>query len=203
MTFESAIAFFLAVFLFGATPGPGVFAVMARAMAQGATSCVPLAFGMVASDLIYLTLACFGLASIAENWSGFFTLVRIAGAMYLLYLGIQLWRNAKAEYQQTRVVSGYTASLLQGFMISASNPKVILFYLAFLPTFISLSSLNSTDLVLVNLLAFLALMISLMVLAVLSAYLRRKAQSDKAMIFINRLAGSLMIGAAGYLLSRP
>ncbi|WP_228012660.1 LysE family transporter, partial [Vibrio sp. OPT18] len=69
MSLESAITFFIAMFIFGITPGPGVFAILARAMVQGWRKCVTLSLGMICSDLIYLALACFGLATIAENWS--------------------------------------------------------------------------------------------------------------------------------------
>ncbi|MDX2422002.1 MAG: LysE family transporter, partial [Amphritea sp.] len=67
MSFESAITFFIAIFIFGITPGPGVFAILAKAMVEGSRRCFMLALGMVLSDILYLTLACLGLATIAER----------------------------------------------------------------------------------------------------------------------------------------
>ena len=90
MTIESALSFLLAIFIFGITPGPGVFAILARAMVTGAHSCFSLALGMVVSDIIYLILACYGRAALAENWSEAFMVVRIVGAIYLVYLGIKV-----------------------------------------------------------------------------------------------------------------
>ena len=58
MTIESSLSFLLAIFIFGITPGPGVFAILARAMVSGARSCFFLALGMVVSNIIYLILAC-------------------------------------------------------------------------------------------------------------------------------------------------
>ena len=67
MSIESAVTFFFAIFIFGITPGPGVFAILAQALVSGARSCFFLALGMAMSDIIYLILACFGLAAIAES----------------------------------------------------------------------------------------------------------------------------------------
>ena len=139
MSPESAISFFIAVLIFGVTPGPGVFAILARALVSGARSCTWLALGMTISDILYLIAACLGLAAIATHWSELFTAIRILGALYLVYLGWKMW-NAPLELEQAEAKVGASAGILsftQGFLISSSNPKVILFYIAFLPTFIA------------------------------------------------------------------
>ncbi|MCP4882135.1 MAG: LysE family transporter, partial [Gammaproteobacteria bacterium] len=87
MSFESALSFFVAIFIFGITPGPGIFAILARALLHGARSCIALSLGMIISDIMYLIAACLGLAAIANHWSDVFLVVRIAGALYLFYLG--------------------------------------------------------------------------------------------------------------------
>ncbi|QFI36739.1 LysE family translocator [Moritella marina ATCC 15381] len=140
MSFESAVTFFIAIFIFGITPGPGVFAILARAMVEGPKKCIMLAMGMIGSDVIYLILACFGLATIAENWSEVFTAIRYIGAAYLIYLGYkmikalpQIKSDIQAEAVQVETKAQQEGSMLasftQGFLISASNPKVILFYI--------------------------------------------------------------------------
>ena len=203
MTIESALSFFVAIFIFGITPGPGVFAILARALAAGTGRCFYLALGMVVSDIIYLVLACYGLAALAEHWSGVFTLVRIAGALYLTYLGLQMWR-ATGQHQAQREEAGPNnrrLSFLQGFLISASNPKVILFYIAFLPTFIDLKSLSQADIALAALLTLFALLAGLMMIAAGASAARRYISSPQGQKTLNRSAGSLMIGAGAYLFS--
>ncbi len=103
-----------------------MFALLARSLSSGVKPCISLALGMAISDVIYLLLACFGLAVIAEQWAGLFIVIRFIGAFYLLYLGWKMW-NASPE---TSLQSGITDSsfsiakgVLQGFLISASNPK--------------------------------------------------------------------------------
>ncbi len=202
MTFETGIAFFLAVIIFAITPGPGVFALLARAMTQGAWSCFSLALGMAVSDVIYLILATLGLAVIAENWSGAFTFIRIVGASYLIYLGWKMWhQRSQIMAKNTPHVSarGELLSFLQGFLISASNPKVILFYIAFLPTFMDLTVLSHHDIFIASLLCLSGLMIGLMIIAGSASWASQYFRSERAMTGLNRIAGSIMVSAGVYI----
>jgi len=204
MSLESAITFFIAIFIFGITPGPGVFAILARGMTEGARSCFLLALGMTVSDIIYLVLACFGLAAIAEHWGELFTVIRLAGAAYLCYLGWKLW-TSPINLDDTPIEKHPRHGLMsfvQGFLISASNPKVILFYIAFLPTFMDLTILNSQDIMLAAALTLVALMLGLMLIAKMASAARRVFRSHRAMQNLNRTAGSIMVGAGVYLASR-
>lgn len=205
MSLESAITFFIAMFIFGITPGPGVFAILARAMVQGPKKCISLAAGMVSSDLIYLIFACFGLATIAENWSEVFVVIRYLGAAYLIYLGYKMFKalpqvsdevNSQAkELKESRPM----ASFVQGFLISTSNPKVILFYISFLPTFIDLTVLKTQDIVLVSVLSSSALISGLMLIAFGAAKLAKTLKTPLAHKRLNQGAGSIMIAAGSYL----
>lgn len=202
MTFESAISFFIAVFIFGITPGPGVFAILSKALSSGARSCFFLAFGMTISDMLYLIAACFGLAAIATNWASLFLVVRIAGAAYLIYLGWKLWTAPTSVDPDTTVkqTQNNVMSFVQGFLISASNPKVILFYIAFLPTFMDLTVLSANDIALASILTVLSLMLGLMLIAKSASAARRFFQSEKGVKTLNRTAGSIMVGAGAFLL---
>lgn len=204
MSLESAISFFIAVLIFGVTPGPGVFAIMARALVSGSRACFWLSLGMTISDMLYLIAACLGLAVIATHWSELFTAIRIIGAIYLVYLGYKMW-TAPLELQQQESRLGRAdgvKSFLQGFLISASNPKVILFYIAFLPTFMDLTLLDARDITLAAVLTVIALMIGLMAIAVFAAKARRFFNSEKGVKRLNRSAGSIMVAAGAYLVSR-
>ncbi|MCX2757161.1 LysE family translocator [Vibrio cyclitrophicus] len=204
MSLESAITFFIAMFIFGITPGPGVFAILARAMVQGWRKCVTLSLGMICSDLIYLTLACFGLATLAENWSFAFEVIRYVGAAYLIYLGYKMFKSlpevqGSAELAAKQSQKSELASFAQGFLISASNPKVILFYISFLPTFIDLTVLRSQDIVLVSALASVALMSGLMLIAVGAGRMAGLLKTPRAHKRLNQSAGGIMIVAGSYL----
>lgn len=204
MTVESALSFFIAVFVFCVTPGPGVFATIARAMGSGARSCTLMSLGMSVSDCTYLVMACLGLAAIANHFGEVFTLIRLVGAAYLVYLGWKMWTapvriDTEADLPP---VSGPGATFLQGFLISASNPKVMVFYIAFLPTFIDLEALALTDILLAVALALAALMSGLVLIAATAARARRFFQTPAAVRGLNRGSGSLMAAAGAYLALR-
>ncbi|MEG3619167.1 LysE family translocator [Magnetovibrio sp. PR-2] len=201
MSPESALAFFLAVFVFSITPGAGVFAILARALTQGAGSCWGLAIGMAISDILYLIAACFGLAAIATHFNEVFIAVRILGAAYLIYLGWKMWTapvDLSMEDGHSRR-TGFWLTFMQGFLISGSNPKVILFYIAFLPTFMDISALGTFDIALASVLTLIALTMGLMLIAFFAAKARGYFKSEKAMKRLNRGAGSVMMGAGAFL----
>lgn len=205
MSIEGAFTFFVAIFIFGVTPGPGVFAILARSMVFGARSCFMLALGMTISDIIYLVMACLGLAVIAEHWSGVFTLIRWVGAAYLIYLGYKLFTaRVEVNAEDAAIERGRTGvmAFVQGFLISASNPKVILFYIAFLPTFMDLSVLGNQDIALAAVLTLFALMLGLMLIAGFASWSRQLLKTPSAAVRLNQGAGTIMMAAGAYLALR-
>ncbi|MBJ7538344.1 LysE family translocator [Marinomonas transparens] len=202
MTLESAITFFIAIFIFSVTPGPGVFAIIARSISTGAKSSIALCVGMALSDIVYLVMACYGLAAIAAAWEEVFLVIRYVGAAYLVYLGWRMWTTPIAEamnLDDKEATQQGIASFVQGFMISASNPKVILFYIAFLPTFMDLTVLHGWDILLVSVLAFSALLLGLTVIAISASQARRFMKSKSSMKKLNKTAGGIMASAGAYL----
>lgn len=206
MTPESALTFFLAILVFAITPGPGVFALLSRALVHGQGACVGLALGMSAGDLVYLLLACFGLAAVAEHAQGLFTLIRYLGAGYLFYLAWRLWRTPPPDPGAAAAPATprgrHLAGFVQGFLISTSNPKVILFYIAFLPTFMDLTRLTPVDIGVAALLTLLALMLGLMSVAWGADSARRWLATPAAARGLQRGAGGLMAAAGLWLIGR-
>lgn len=204
MSIESALTFFIAIFIFGITPGPGTFAVLARSLSLGVRQTLPLSMGMVFGDILYLVMACLGLAAIAEQWGTLFILIRYVGAAYLLYLGFKMWMAPVERLDDNTPASRKqgVAALLQGFLISSSNPKVILFYIAFLPTFMDVTTLSGVDIVKAAGLVLIALMIALSAVSIGAAQARRYMRSVRAMRRLNRSAGALMMAAGSYLVLR-
>ena len=88
---------------------------------------------------------------------------------------------------------------IQGFFISLSNPKVMLFYIAFLPTFMDLSNLIAEDIVLVSFLTFIGLFLGLMLIAVFAERARLLLKTEYSIKILNKTAGSIMSLAALYL----
>lgn len=204
MSIESMITFYLAIFIFSITPGPGVFTLISNSLNNDIKTSYALAFGMTISDVIYLVLAFFGLVALTQNYATAFEFIRIAGGIYLMYLGYKIWTspmdiNIKNE---KRTKASYAGNFLKGFLISASNPKVIIFYIAFLPTFVDLSVLGISDLIIICIVTVCALMNGLLVISY-SAYRARKVlTTKKSVTILNRISGSIMGLAGVYLISK-
>ncbi|WOD06518.1 LysE family translocator [Marinomonas sp. GJ51-6] len=175
---------------------------IAKSMTKGARASVSLCLGMVMSDIVYLVMACFGLAAIASTWEGVFLAIRYIGAAYLIYLGWKMWvapvATSSEDFTQLESKSE-VASFIQGFMISASNPKVILFYIAFLPTFMDLTVLSGFDIVIAAVLAFTALMLGISSISVGASQARRLMKSERSMKRLNRTSGGIMASAGAFL----
>lgn len=204
MTLVSALALAGAMTLLAASPGPGVFAVTSRALASGFTHGALLALGCVLGDLVFLLMAVYGLSALALVLGEVFIGVKYLGGAYLIYLGVQVLRSSsQAHTLQSSQESALSGSFLSGFFITLGNPKVILFYLSFLPTFMNLQALSTTDVVLA------ATIVSVVLGTILCAYawMAHRAKtlftSPKALRRMDMGAGSAMIGAGGFLLLKP
>ena len=204
MTLEFSVAYFVAVFIFSITPGPGVFALIAKALKQGGSACWGLALGMTMSDIAYLLLVVWGLGYIANEYQVVFTIIRWCGAAYLFYLAWQIW-HAPVELNTAAVAptrskgASFIISYAEGMLISGTNPKVMLFYIAFLPTFVDLTVLTTEGVVLVVGLNFIALMLGLMLIAFSASKARKLFSQHKAVTRLNRITAGLM-GTAGLLI---
>lgn len=199
MSLESAITIAIAIFVFGLTPGPGVFAIVARALALGFRPTLIFIMGIITGDLVYLVLAALGLSVIATQYAEAFSVLKIIGGLYLIYLGIQTWRSAKhadtglAPVPESSRARGY----LSGLSVTMGNPKVVVFYVAFLPAFVDLGALTLPDLLAVSSVVIISLLASLLVYAGLAARARAFFRSARAVKNLRRGAGGLMVGAGG------
>ena len=192
-----------AMFILAITPGPGVFATVSKALAHGFKRSIPVILGIVTGDLIFLLFAIYGLSAIAETFGALFLTVKYLGAGYLVWLGIKLWRIPPdtVDVAALKRHSG-KYSFLGGLSITLGNPKVILFYLGFLPTFVALDSLSFIDVVLIALVVSSILGSVMLFYAFSASRARRLFQSRSARYNMNKTAGTVMIGTGFVLLSK-
>jgi len=203
MSIVSILALAAAIFLLAITPGPGVFATVSRALASGFRQTLPVIVGIVLGDLFFLLFAIYGLAVIAQTFNQLFLLIKYLGALYLIWLGYTLWRS-QPSVQEIRATATYTAStgFLAGLSITLGNPKVILFYLGFLPTFIDLGSLKTLDVLIVASVVSVVLGSVMLGYAFTAAKARLFIRSREAQRRMQKTAGSIMIGTGVLLLSK-
>ena len=203
MTLFSILGLAAAMFLLAITPGPGVFATVSKALSSGFKHAVPVVIGIVVGDLIFLLLAIYGLSVIAETFGNLFTIIKYLGGGYLIWLSIKLWRSnpIKAEITESKSQAG-KYSFLGGLSITLGNPKVILFYLGFLPTFVDLNMLSSIDVAIVAFVVSLVLGSVMLFYAFTASRARQLFKSEAAQNKMNKTAGSVMIGTGAILLSK-
>jgi threonine/homoserine/homoserine lactone efflux protein len=129
------VLFALATLLLTASPGPGILYVTARSIAQGRRAGFASMFGIESGEVVWLAATATGLAALLAASVAALTVLRIAGAAYLIYLGIQRWRHAAEIVTPGRERLGRI--YLQGIVTQLVNPKVAVFFIAFLPQFLT------------------------------------------------------------------
>ena len=204
MALSSFLAYTLALGIAAAIPGPGIAALVGRALGTGFRRTMPMLAGLVLGDLIYLTFAILGLALLAHTFETAFRIVRIAGALYLLWLAWKFW-TAGLTPEKIERSPGKRDGLMSfaaGLAVTLGNPKTIVFYLALLPVVIDMTGVSFADW------SVLAVLTVLILYAVLVPYIAlasraRSALADRATLkTVNRTAALAMTGAAGFILAR-
>jgi threonine/homoserine/homoserine lactone efflux protein len=177
-----------------ATPGPGMVAVVARALGAGFRSAVPSALGTLLGHWIWMTLAVFGLATIAKAMGGSFLIIKYAGAAYLVYMGYKYWTAEVSEMPEV-VAATARQSFLSQLSVTLGNPKAMAFYLALLPTVINLKQLNAAGYLQLTVASAVVIPTITLAYAALAAQVRSLLMSRRARKGINRTAAVVMVGA--------
>jgi threonine/homoserine/homoserine lactone efflux protein len=197
MEVSGFITYAVALAIAVAIPGPGVIALVARSLGSGYRPTLPMLFGMALGDVAYLTAAVLGLAYIASTFGLVFTIIRYLGAAYLLFIAWKFLRaKGEASQIQNEKAQGPLASFLGGLAITLGNPKVIVFYLALLPTFLDLTAVTHQDLSLLIGLTFVVLMMVLLPYVILAGRARTLLRTPRALRLLNRTAAGCLTGAA-------
>jgi len=133
------LLFLSAALILAVTPGPGIFYVLARSLAGGRREGLLSAVGTLGGGLIHVTAAAFGLSAVLAASAVAFNVVRYAGAAYLVWLGIGMIRRRDEEGLEPAARLGARRNpLLQGVVTEVLNPKTALFFLSFIPQFVSM-----------------------------------------------------------------
>ena len=175
MSIEIWLAFVTASLVLCLTPGPTVFLVVGQAITHGKRSVVPLAAGALVGDIILMSLSFMGLGLLLSISSTMFNLIKFAGAAYLVYLGIKAFRTKSRPDSQgvERDKKGGSFAIFRDVMIvTALNPKGILFFMAFLPLFITTSEPIILQMAILAISFLVVSLLSVSCYAVLSGYLR-------------------------------
>lgn len=197
----SLVAFAIAAIVLAVTPGPGIAYVVARTVAGGRAEGLASCFGTGLGGMLHVMAAALGLSLLIAESALAFNLVKYVGAAYLVYLGIRMLRS-KAEALAVQPVSpqGARKAFREGILVEALNVKTALFFLAFLPQFVTPGPSMTVQLVVLGSIC-VALNTLVDVLAVFAAVrlLGSSALRQGRAWVMTRVSGMTMLGLGAYL----
>ena len=198
MSSHGLALFCLAYLLAAASPGPGIAAIVARVLGRGVEGIIAFIAGYVVGDLVWFTFAATGMAMLAQTAHTAFLILKYAGAAYLLYLAWRLWTApVQAVHEEPPPArQGSTRLFLGSLALTLGNPKVMVFFLALLPTVLELEQLTLPDFLKVAAAICIILTVVLSFYTLTAMRARRLFRSSRAIRWLNRGTGTVMAGAA-------
>ena len=191
-------AFFVAALILGIAPGPDNIFVLTQSALYGARAGLATTLGLITGLCGHTAAVALGVAALLQTSPLAFSLLKFAGAAYLLYLA---WLSFCAGFStilpQQESFPGYAALYRRGVIMNITNPKVTLFFLALLPQFAN-PARGSMELqiVIFGLLFQVATVIVFGTVSLLGNELAKRSGSPRAQIFMNRLAGCVFVALA-------
>jgi threonine/homoserine/homoserine lactone efflux protein len=195
------LAFLFAAVVLAITPGPGIAYVVARTVAGGRSEGLASCFGTGLGGLFHVLAAALGLSLLVAQSAIAFNIVKYIGAAYLIYLGVRLLLQKEQTFKATPVAAqGVRRALFEGVAVEALNVKTALFFLAFLPQFVSPGGPLVPQLVLLGSVC-VALNTLVDVVAVFAAnrLLRSGVARAARARLMTRMSGITMLGLGAYL----
>jgi threonine/homoserine/homoserine lactone efflux protein len=196
MTFETWAAFAVASSILLVIPGPTVLLVVSYALGQGWRTALPMAIGVALGDFTAMTLSMLGLGALLATSATLFTILKWAGAAYLVYLGIKLWRAGGALEAAPRTDAVSAAKMLgHAWLVTALNPKSITFFVAFLPAFLDPKADFVTQMLVFETTFLILAFANALGYALVASRARRLASNPSAIGVVNKVGGGLLVGA--------
>jgi len=196
---ESLIPFILASAILAASPGPDNIFVLTQSAIHGSKAGILVTLGLGTGLIFHTSAVAFGVAALLQTSDLAFTILKTVGALYLLYLAWQAFNAHKTKLSGQHLPARTSMQLYRrGIIMNLTNPKVSMFFLAFLPQFISPNNGSVAEQVFILGAVFAAVGLSIFfVLSLLASKIGTFLnQSDKAQLYLNRVAGIVFIGLA-------
>lgn len=197
MSLEIWFAFAVASTALLVIPGPTILTVVSYSIAQGARANVPLVLAVALGDSTALLFSLLGLGALLTTSAFWFTVVKWAGGLYLLYLGIKLLRSGVqiGGIEKTAGSGSRWKLFLNTYLVTALNPKGIVFFVAFLPQFVTPAANVTQQLWLLAITFVVLATINATLYALFAASARQFLTSPRAQRRFNVVGGTLLSSA--------
>jgi len=203
MSITSLLIFAGALLVAAGSPGPSIAALVARVMTRGLSGVFPFLLAMWIGEAIWLSLAVFGLAYVAQTFHFAFVILKWAGVAYLAFLAWKMWTAPVTVGEGDLPKADSPLRLFfAGMAVTLGNPKIMMFYLALLPTIIDLAAVTLTGWAELTLTMVAVLMAIDLGWALAAAQARKLLKSPRAVKIANRISAGTMAGAAAAIAAR-
>lgn len=192
----SFLTFLAAATVIAVTPGPGIFYVAARTLAGGRAEGMASSFGTGLGGLVHVVAGALGVSAIVMASAQAFTVMKIAGAVYLLWLGYKTIRDARVDMPHAQA-TGTVAAFRQGILVEMFNPKTAAFFLAFIPQFIDPAGAVALQFIVLGLIAVVLNTLADVIVTILAAQARDNLSRRQNLMRRLREASGMVIGGLG------
>ncbi|MFY7961202.1 MAG: LysE family translocator [Elsteraceae bacterium] len=196
MSFEVWIAFVAASSVLLIIPGPTILLVVSYGLGQGWRAALPSAIGVALGDFTAMTLSMLGIGALLAASATIFSILKFAGAAYLIWLGVKLWRAGGSFDAQPNLHAASSFKMIgHAWIVTALNPKSLTFFVAFLPQFLSPNADFWAQMLIFEA-TFLVLAFSnALAYGLIASRARRLMSNRKAIGAFNKVGGGLLVGA--------
>ncbi len=199
MSIEHWLAFVAASAIMLAIPGPTILLVISYALGHGRRSTAATVAGVALGDFTAMTASMLGLGALLATSAAIFTVLKWAGAAYLVWLGIKLWRAPVADTSAPDAgeapVERPIRIFFHTYVVTALNPKSIVFFVAFLPQFLDLTRPLFSQMLIFETTFLVLATLNATAYALMASAARSTIRKPKIQTIVNRTGGSLLIGA--------
>lgn len=197
MPFELWFAFVVASVVLLVVPGPTVMLVVSTALSKGKATAWATVPGVALGDVTAITASLLGAGAVLAASATLFTIMKLVGAAYLVWLGIKLWRAKPevADFQPAVTPRSGGSLFWQAYIVTALNPKGIVFFVAFLPQFLDPGAAALPQFLLLGTTFVVLATVVVTLWALLAGDLGARVRSPAMLRLVNRLGGSFLIGA--------
>jgi threonine/homoserine/homoserine lactone efflux protein len=203
MSITMLFAYCTALFIAAAIPGPGMTALVARALGSGFRETFFMGVGLALGDIVYLTGVILGLAFVAQTFATTFMVIKVLGALYLMYIAYKLWTAGLLPQDiQAKKSASMGMSFLSGLLVTLGNPKTMLFYVALVPTLIDVDVIGIKEYTVLVCASFTVLMAVVIPYILLASRARLLLKKPRALKSLNRIAAGIIGTTAAYIAVR-
>ncbi|HIC7213563.1 LysE family translocator [Burkholderia stabilis] len=197
MTLSALAVFALALLVTAGTPGPGVAALVARVLTNGVRDVLPFLVAMWLGEAVWLTVAVAGLSAFARTFETGLIVLKLLGVAYLLFLAWKMW-TAPTDTGADDLPRGQSPwrMFVAGLLVALGNPKIVVFYLALLPTIVDLTHVGVTAWAELVGTMLAVLIVTDCIWSLLASRARAFLTSARAKRIANRTSAAAMAGAA-------